>query len=245
MSRTIDEVRARLSNVRWKKKNGELCRAQCPCRRGGRTLSVQEEPDGRVLVHCFRCNASQDKIARALGMRPNEFFPRDERYGWQSEWREIDRYRYDDEEGNKLYEKVRYEDPAGEKHFRFVGPDDSSGLPENVRHVLYKLPAVLHGVGAGQTIYLVEGEKDANNLIDLGLVATTSDGGADQRWPASYSGAFSGADVVIVPDNDSIGRRHAEVVADALVPLARSVRVLVLPGLPVKGDVTDWLALEG
>ena len=52
--------------------------------------------------------------------------------------------------------------------------------------------------------------------------------------------------VVILADNDKAGRDHAERVAtvthglDVDDPIA--VKVLVLPALPLGGDVFDWLA---
>jgi hypothetical protein len=44
-----------------------------------------------------------------------------------------------------------------------------------------------------------------------------------------------------LPDNDKVGRKHAHEVAKQLVRIAKEVRVLELPGLPEKGDVSDWL----
>jgi putative DNA primase/helicase len=94
------------------------------------------------------------------------------------------------------------------------------------------------------TVFLCEGEKDADNLAALGLIATTALGGAG-KWRGVYTGYFSGKPVVILPDNDQPGREHAEIVARALYGVASSVRVLALPRLPEKGDVSDWLAAGG
>jgi AAA domain len=46
-------------------------------------------------------------------------------------------------------------------------------------------------------------------------------------------------------DNDTAGEDHATSVARSLVGVAASVRILRLPGLPPKGDVTDWLEAGG
>ena len=73
----------------------------------------------------------------------------------------------------------------------------------------------------------------------LGVVATTS-GGVD-TWRPEFKGFYSGADVVMVPDNDDQGRKYADAVAQSVAPVARSVKVVNLPGLPEKGDLTDWL----
>lgn len=48
-----------------------------------------------------------------------------------------------------------------------------------------------------------------------------------------------------MPDNDDPGRGHAQDVARKLTGIAASIRILDLPGLPLKGDVSDWLAAGG
>jgi hypothetical protein len=72
-------------------------------------------------------------------------------------------YDYRDEKGVLLFQVCRF-DP---KDFRPRRPDGKLTL-EGVRRVLYRLPDVLKAVAEGATIYLVEGEKDADNLHRLG-----------------------------------------------------------------------------
>jgi putative DNA primase/helicase len=102
------------------------------------------------------------------------------------------------------------------------------------------LPAVLEAVTLGTTIYIVEGEKDAETLQRHGLVATTNAMGAG-KWRQSYTETLRGAHVAIFPDNDPQGRDHVAHVMDHLRPVVRSMKAVVLPGLPDKGDVTDWM----
>lgn len=92
---------------------------------------------------------------------------------------------------------------------------------------------------------MVEGEKDVEALKQLGFTATTNIGGAEKVWLDEHSESLRGAHVVILPDNDDPGRRHAYNVARALHTEAASVRVLELPDLREKGDVSDWLAAGG
>jgi len=110
--------------------------------------------------------------------------------------------------------------------------------------VPYRLPELLQAVKQGETIFIPEGEKDVDNLARLGLAATTSPMGAG-KWRDYYSEHLRGANVVILPDNDEPGRKHAQHVAQSLHGKAASVKVLELPGLPAKGDVSDWLATGG
>jgi DNA primase len=56
---------------------------------------------------------------------------------------------------------------------------------------------------------------------------------------------LQGRDVIILPDNDEPGKKHAEKIARSLWKIARQVKIVDLPGLPAKGDVSDWLNMAG
>ena len=150
-------------------------------------------------------------------------------------------YDYRDENGALLFQVVRY----GPKTFRQRRPDGSGGWSwrvKGVRPVPYRLPELL--TAADAPVFIVEGEKDADRLAGLGLVATCNAGGANS-WPPGLSEYFRGRDVCILPDNDDAGRSHAERVAVALHGIARSIRTVLLPDLPQGGDVSDWLDAGG
>ena len=107
----------------------------------------------------------------------------------------------------------------------------------------YRLPALL-AAPEGSLVFVVEGEKDADRLAGLDLLATTNAGGAG-TWREDYNAALIGRRVVIAPDNDNTGREHAETVQASLVAAGVSVAILELEGLPPKGDVSDWLNAGG
>jgi putative DNA primase/helicase len=92
-------------------------------------------------------------------------------------------------------------------------------------------------------VLIVEGEKDVDNLAEIGVVATCNPGGAE-KWQDNYNEILRDKDVVLVPDNDAPGAKHANKVGAALQGIAKSIRILHLPGLPEKGDISDWLAVE-
>ncbi len=151
-------------------------------------------------------------------------------------------YDYQDADGTLLYQSVR----KFPKAFYQQRPDSNGGLSYklgDVKRVPYRLPHVL-AADPSATIYIVEGEKDADQLVALGLIATTNVSGAG-KWRSEYNHYFRGRHVVILPDNDGPGRQHSEHVAQELVDTAASVRLVNLPGLPLKGDVSDWLANGG
>lgn len=108
--------------------------------------------------------------------------------------------------------------------------------------VPYRLPEVLKA----ETVYLPEGEKDVHTLEAWGLVASCNSGGSgSSALYAGWADYFRDRHIVILPDNDGPGRKHAAAVAVALLGVAASVRIVELPGLPAKGDVTDWREAGG
>jgi putative DNA primase/helicase len=157
-------------------------------------------------------------------------------------------YDYRDEEGGLLYQVVRYEPGFdGEpKTFRQRRPDGKGGWVNglrDVRRVLYRLPELL-AAPRDRLVFVVEGEKDADRLHAEGLLATTNAMGAG-KWRPEYAEALHARHVVILPDNDEPGRAHAQAVARSLADAAASLKVVELPGLPPKGDVSDWLGMPG
>jgi len=151
-------------------------------------------------------------------------------------------YEYRDKGGTLLYEVERSED----KRFRQRRPDptEPNGWAYNLKGIVtvpFMLPE-LAATDPGQTVYVVEGEKDVLRLHKFGLVATTNSGGAG-KWRDQHSAYLAGRDVAIFGDNDQAGRDHAEQVARSLHGVARSVKVVPLPDVPEKGDVSDWLNL--
>lgn len=149
-------------------------------------------------------------------------------------------YPYVDERGDLLFEVVRKEG----KRFMQRRPDGAGGYVwklENVRRVLYRLPALM-GADPEAPVFVAEGEKDVDNLRRAGLVATTNPHGAG-KWKViaeHAQGVLRGRDVVILPDADEKGEEHARDVAKWLQGHARSV--LVMPAFSGSKDVSDWLA---
>jgi putative DNA primase/helicase len=151
-------------------------------------------------------------------------------------------YNYRDERGNLAFQVCRFEP----KDFRQRRPDGRGGWIwsiKGLRPLLYRLPELL-AAPTDQPVLVVEGEKDADQLTGLGLVATCNPGGVG-KWLSSYAVFFRHREVVVLADNDDAGHVHARSVAAKLVPVAASVRILELPDLPPKGDVSDWLAAGG
>ncbi len=171
-------------------------------------------------------------------------------------------YDYKGADGALLYQVVRF-DPKDFRQRRPNGPGKWLWKMQGVQRVPYRLPELLTAIGQGRAVYIAEGEKGVNSLVGLGLDATCSPGGAG-KWRLEYNRHFAGADVVILPDNDPQatdpngaprwhpdgrpvlpGQDHAADVAKHLRGIATRVRVVMLPGLPIKGDVFDWITAGG
>lgn len=146
------------------------------------------------------------------------------------------RYDYCDADGKLIYQIERLEP----KSFRIRRPDGNGGwiYKKEDAHIV---PYHLQGILKATEIIVVEGEKDADTLLAMGLTATTNPFGAG-KWPDHFGQHFNNKDVVLVPDNDEPGRAHMKQVAANLEGHAASIRWLDLQDLPEKGDVSDFIA---
>jgi hypothetical protein len=218
--------------------------AKCPAHQDGRaSLGLRDADDGGLAYKCMAgCDSKAVRDAlKAKGLLPER--QKGERKA-KASWNVVATYDYTDEAGALLFQVCRM-DP---KDFRQRRPDPAARCTwiwrlGDVRRVLYRLPELLASAPA-EPVFLVEGEKDADRLRSLGLVATTNPQGAG-KWLKADRDALAGRNVVALPDNDDAGRKHARQVAADLAGKAASMRLLELPNLPPKGDVSDWLDAGG
>jgi len=237
--------------VDLKNGNGSQYLARCPFHSDSQpSLSIDGEEG---IFHCFGCGASGDAFDFYGRLKNLSGFPETVQgigasFNIQgsgipsmgnSKRQIVATYDYTDETGKLLYQTVRY-DP---KDFRQRRPDGKGGYIPNlkgVRRVPYRLLDVLQA----DLVFVVEGEKDADALVHLGFVGTTCPMGAG-KWQDEYSQSLTGKDVVLIPDNDESGYKHVEKIAESLKDIARSIKILELPSLPDKGDVSDWIQAGG
>lgn len=132
-------------------------------------------------------------------------------------------YSYTDETGTEVFQVVRMVPKTFRQ--RHQGPGGAwIWSMDGVQRVLYRL----HEVVKKECVWVCEGEKDADNLADLGFCATTNVGGA-KKWLDSYSDDLAGKDVVICGDTDEPGQDHIKVVFESIRNKARTVRLVNLP----------------
>lgn len=175
-------------------------------------------------------------------------------------------YDYTDASGNLIHQTVRFEPksfrqrrPAAEGSTagRAKAKSDKDGkwwlwTLNGIDPVLYRLPEIKQR--PSEPVYLVEGEKDADNLAAaFNVLATTNPMGA-AKWRKSYSQQLKGRTVYLIPDVDkpredgsNPGLQHVQTVARALHDIAAEVRIIDLPplGLTPKWDISDWIKKGG
>src|SRR4051812_10262182 len=218
---------------------------RCPAHEDAKaSLGLHDADDGAVAWNC-RAGCDSKAVGEALkacGLLPERL--KRERKAKHGLGPIVATYDYRDAAGMLALQVVRYEPKA----FRQRRPDPARPgewlwSVGDLRRPLYRLPELL-AADPAELVFLVEGEKDADRLRSLSLVATTSAQGA-KGWPLSDHVPLAGRHVVVLPDNDPPGREYAATVAGDLATVAASVRVLALPDLPDKGDVSDWLDTGG
>lgn len=227
------------------KRAGTGWTARCPAH-DDRTasLSINEGQDGKLYCHA---GCPFEAILKAVDIGPAKPNGHDSgNHTGKTEAQLVATYNYEDATGKLVFQVVRY----APKDFRQRRPDGNGEWiwsMHGVERVPYRLPQLLNAT----EVYICEGEKDCDNLVKLGLSATTNPGGADgdgeggRKWPDSFGRWFHGRHAILIPDNDEPGRRHVQAVATKLNGRAASIRILELPDLPTKGDVSDWLAAGG
>ena len=243
---SIAEVASRFDGI-VKRENGY--QVKCPCHDDRHaSLSISEGRAGSILLHCHTGVCKTEDILAAKGLNWSDICMEKEVHQYKAGKVEVAVYPYCNEDGTCRYERVRYWDPENKrKEFRYRIRDQQTGEVQwslkqaGVAKTLFRLPELLEAVRKKEQIYYVEGEKDVLTMESHGFVATTA--GAADDWDSRYAGYFKGADVIILPDNDDVGKKSAEKVAKDLQGIAASIR-MVMTSKADKGDVSDYF-LEG
>jgi hypothetical protein len=234
--------------ARWKSQGG-WWRGPCPIHKGKRDSFAVHQESGGWICHseCQRGGSlfhfemrlyssyeqARESVSRILGRADI------------SKWCDVETYDYTDEEGNLLFQVVRRE-RMGEKKFLQRRPLPNGGWEwkRGSHNVPYRLPKLRDA----RTVYIAEGEKDVHTLEKWGLVATCNAGGAG-KWDQRYSEWLRHKDIVIVPDRDLPGQQHALVVAQNLLHVATSIRIVQLEDYQLTRehgkDITDWVQSGG
>jgi hypothetical protein len=242
----LDDLLNRLKGVKRVKDNSYL--ARCPAHEDHNpSLSIKLSGD-KILLNCL-AGCDTDKVLKAINLTMADLFldkkdassKRIEKSKVKGKIEKI--YQYCDEQSKVIFEVVRYKP----KDFSFRRPDGKGGYIDNIegiQRVIYRLPQIKAAAARKDLICHVEGEKDADNLVNLGMEATTSPMGA-KAWRTDFARYYAGAKLVVIfPDNDESGQAYAQKVAQDVSQIAEAVKIVDLPGDGVK-DVSNWIEAGG
>jgi AAA domain len=208
--------------------------SRSPAHREANCLHVKVTKDG-VVWFCNHCPWKGGETFKANGRdRGREEF--------------IAVYYYPDDNGVVKARKVR---PRSGKPKCFWQHLDRRGewvkTKGDAPRLLYRLPELREALANEHSVLIVEGEKDVDSAYRIGLPATCNpDGATGEKWRRADSEVLRGADIVIIPDHDEEGYKHANLIAQTSRGIAKRVRILTLakhwPECPKGGDISDWLA---
>ena len=157
-------------------------------------------------------------------------------------------YQYRDEKDKLVYTVKRGAKQAdGSKEFK-VFSLTGEGLDSGTKVYPYRLPQIMKATKE-DIIYIVEGEKDVDNLMALGYYATTipkRGGGVKAALDLCWT---RDKNFCIIPDNDKAGAKYAESVHLALLENNNLCNFLIkikskdgfYRDLKNKADISDWI----
>lgn len=244
-------------------KSGKGWIAQCPAhddKNPSLSIGIGDAPEYRVLASC-KAHCETKAVCAAMGdptmailfpaqatvggikklTPPQPALPfKEPESAPTKHLTHVETYWYTDEQGERLFQVHRLlDEETGKKTFRPFRPSGESGI-KGVRRVLY----LLHEWhGKQKSLSIAEGEKDVHTLRKLKVFATTNMGGSD-GWKPEYAQQIKDGgvqQVTVFVDNDDAGRKWADDIARDCHALGIKVRVVELPGLAPKGDVSDWI----
>ncbi len=222
-------------------------RARCPFHDDSRPSFSANAETGLWMCHA---GCGQGNFAQFLQMVNGDPQARIRRsrggnstiYAKDEGFRTVATYQYMDKSGSYHLRVTRQEKPSGEKRF-FQEHVDFAGNWKKGGAINDLIPYLMHewSRSSSPVVFFVEGEKCADFLFANGLNATTTPGGAN-KWKPHYANYFTGKQVIVLPDEDDVGRKFAHDVHRSLYLQKIAVSIVYLPDLNEGEDVIDWLS---
>jgi len=235
-NKNIDNI---LAHLKYKITGDDKWQCICPSH-DDKKASLSIIIEGNTILMICRAGCETENVLAAIGLKMKDLFIDQNNNG---KFSIVEEYDYLDLDGKLIFQTIR----SANKKFLQRRPDNNGGWIWNLKDITplpYRLPSVVEAVKTGNNIFIVEGEKDVHSLEKLGITATTNPMGAG-NWKNQYDRHFNGANVIIIPDNDDPGKKHANQIASSINDIVESLKILELPGLKPKGDITDWINAGG
>lgn len=227
-------------------------KARCPAHDDkNASLSVSTGRNGSIILKCHAgCNNAD--ILDRMGLKFSDLYPDTESPAITYKPRTAPK---DSRQGfnfNEVVAVYTYSNGTRKlrdrnKNFSWQHLEGNEWKPRrgNAPHVLYK-------AGKPQeTLFIIEGEKDADTMGKLGFYALSPENGAggQSKWIDSYNNDVAGKNVLIIPDNDVVGQAFADAISNSIKDVAKSVRILdlktVWSDIKEHQDVTDMVESLG
>ena len=227
---------------------GNTYKALCPCHNDKKpSLSISKGEEQEIVLHCHAGCNNMDILA-AVGLTKDDISNKGKTKQGKSWRKKIEDYikkpieavyDYKDATGTYLYSRIRFEG----KEIKYAVIDKKNNTytlkkAEGVKSTLYNLPAAIKAIKKDYPVYITEGEKDVDTLKNLGFTAVTA--GSVSDWRSEFAHYFTGAMVVILPDNDAPGLELKDKILKSLRAFAHSIKV-VITSQAEHGDVTDYM----
>ena len=230
-----------------KKRSGDSVQAICPAHKDNKaSLTISKGKDGRTLLYCH-AGCSTSEILAAAGLSLADLFEDDKKTSWIRYVEELKGgrveavYNYFNLSGKYVYTHLRLsgkEFPFGiikgdQFYFGLMGKSrrDLAGIYGNYKQLI-------EAIKNRNTIYITEGEKDANTLISRGYAAFTCGSAGD--YVPGLDKFLKGCNVVVLADNDKPGIDSANKIAAALKGSAGSVKVITPVPEEDHADISDY-----
>ena len=198
------------------------------------SLSVGVGEGGKLLLHCH-AGCTYEEVLSAVNLSPSDLMSKVHHLN--------EEYDYIDLKGNHAFQVVRMPDKNFRQRRKVAnGYEWGRG---SAPLLLYRLPSIAKAISEGRDIYVVEGEKDVHTLERAGFAATTNPMGAGKFKPQLAEQLRGANRVIVIPDNDDVGRDHAKYVAECIHTLVKEVKIVALPVGKKGEDTSDWFEYYG
>jgi len=219
-----------LSHFQFDKRNGNKIQARCPAHEDKHASLSIDLIEGKVLIFCH-AGCPLNSVLQAAGLETKDLFLNGDKPPEAI-------YQYRNLDGSFSHQKLKYRNADGSKEFRPWRLDGNKWAVnlDGITRQPYNYPFVYKAIKTGAVIVKPEGEKDADTAQLLGYTGTTTGGASD--WKPEYKNYFKNARMIVIPDKDDPGMKHASKVVKDLETVCQSLKVVILP----EGkDLTEWV----
>lgn len=235
------------------KEYGDKVTCNCPVCGDNREKFTITNLHDRFVMNCFNCvgdgGFSYENALWAVGLDTSALHPPKPKKDTKKQIEKRDHV-YCNPDGTIFAKKTirKYDDGSKAAYWsRYESGKYISGLNHQTAP-LYRIDEIMRD--SSSTIFVAEGEKDADTLLQMGFCATTfPNGGSQTKWFEQYAEPFKDKKIFILTDNDETGEKYGRFVASHIIDLSESVKIIpttsYCPGAGKKADITDAVDMMG